>query len=380
MDENFAENIIESEDDGLDFDTIYNNIQTALKTKEVQAILRKIGLSEIDILKALDSDGLIEPSENDNEISFAQKFLKFMVYDKLLKNYKKARIPETPEDNIIQPNTQFTAEYKKANEMGDVDKMMGVISRYQLFPWISEEDKENVIPITMDALPEREFEKYVAKIESEFDRALDGVEFESYNVNQIQETEELTTEMSKPDIDPQSDTKRYMDKTDFSEEQDRRWFLNPTATIQEFHEHPNEPVANFLILCVGSRIETALEDLKQFKAKGFDVRTEINGTVLDTRECDTPEEIIELYNKKVDLDLQQMIDGKPKNDRDPEIQSKLSDLVTETILTSDGKPNPQIGDIGTVVENVIQNRQQEVGRATNPEANNQDKNANELLL
>lgn len=322
MNEDFIEDANpERDEEDLDFNTIYQNIKKAFSNKNIQELLEKIGISEDDTLKELESENLIYPTEQDTEKSFSKKFLKHLLFKRLLQKYQQMRLSSETEiseetsqlnedeidfdkNNETSDKESFFKEFLEADEQGDISKMLKAISTYQLFPFVS---KDKIFPTKLTTVQKNELVNYVTNVEYNLDKRMETIAFENYETEPIQETE--APALSDEDTRQTTSFRLYMDYTDFTKEQARRWDLEPAATIQAHHEKPTEPIANFLTLNPGEDIQIALQDLTEFKSKGIDIRTNIQGIMIDTRECEDALQVVELFNTKKDEMLQGRIDA-----------------------------------------------------------------------
>lgn len=321
---------------------------TNLITVDVNEILGKAGLTSDKILVELEEAPL--QMERESLEQYARRCLNFILLNKinksLAKRFSKNQNIEELKDESDPEKAEFEDEYTDAYNDGDVDKMKELSLKYSMVPIILE-DEIFGFPMSQEQLAEyrKLIEAYQRKLNAQLDKNCKAAEIVEQAVpeQQVEETEvpgtpkQQTEETKVPEhsevpeeqevaeqediVEEQeffeTDThtteevieetefasipsrKRYMDKTDFeNEEQAFRWELNPAATIQNYHEHPEKGVANYLTFGLGGRIDQGLEDLTKFKKAGHEVVTEFNGIVIDTRDFETPDQIVEYFNQR----------------------------------------------------------------------------------
>ena len=168
MDEIQYEDEINSEND-----MIRENINLALQSEEIQMLMKKIGLTEDEILYDLNLRETFGVGDSIDVTEISKKYMHYVVYMKLLENFR-VRISKEQQQEIPEAEEEFAEEFSDLDEKLDADGMLDATIKYGIFPYITE---DGIIPVPMQEKQKKEFQRYVEKMKTLLNQFLENIDF-----------------------------------------------------------------------------------------------------------------------------------------------------------------------------------------------------------
>ena len=166
---------------------IYDHINTILQSSDIQALLAKIQLTTEEIQQDLNSrDAFVIPEEID-DIQAAKQYIHYIVYMKLLENFR-TQITEEQQNEVPEQEDEFADEFADLDENLDSEGMLDATLKYGIFPYIEE---DGILPVPMTNKQKEIFKAYVSKIKAVLNKKMNELEFVR---NETEEEHEISVE------------------------------------------------------------------------------------------------------------------------------------------------------------------------------------------
>lgn len=361
----------EIEEEGLDFDIIYENVENALNTPEISEFLKKVGITKEEVLYDLDTDEFFDPNEKDTESSYSKRYISVQIYKKLLNKYQNKMDQDRLEQEIASPKEnnstkEFMKEYIRCAEEGDFMGMFKATLKYNYIP-IQLTDG-GIVPMDMTPEEKAEFKKMVSQREGRLNKLLENQEFKDFEdiQNEVQEEKieehddvekdsnnELEENLEKEDLeeDLEEDSEKVEDeerdeKEEFSHDKDFYKSLvgiNPRKTQQYSQIYPGNGTEYKVLVPKdkSANPKDVIEAARFFNQKNNDMVLSLNGVSLRVGDFSSNEEMMEMYENTLKENEKQSLkkDSKSKEDmkatvEDPKINPSSIDSIEDVKAVS----------------------------------------------